>query len=672
MSGESESAPVKNDKKVDRKKDDKHDGRGHGDGGAGDATADALAAETGVNLLVDGSFETAQIGAGKWTSFASVGGWQSDSGVEIWGKNFIRSASDGDKVMELDFDTRDSRVWQDVKTEAGAAYTFAFDFAQRPDTKVGTNTIEVWWNGERVGVVDPMTTDWSRAEFTVKGTGGLDRIEFREQAGDNDSYGGVIDNVSLVRAPAQDDERSILLKTRNVEDALTGQAMDGTNGDDEMSGGAGDDHIRGGKGNDVIRGDAVGTFTVPLEITASISGSVDPDAVTILIANVPKGATLSAGHDNGDGTWKLAGHELKGLEITAPDRCDFALKVMAIATDGSGLSASEALRVTLAAGNADVIEGGRGADVIYGNAGDDVIYGGSKPTGTASSREPHPGDDDTIRAGAGDDVVFAGTGNDNVWGGKGHDWISGGRGDDRLWGGAGGDVVNGNSGDDLIFGDAGDDELVGGWGDDQLSGGNGSDVLRGGGDDDSFMTDAGDDEIFGGSGFDTLHLGSTAGDVEGAYVDLSAGFAKHGDWGYDTLSSIEAVVGGVGNDEIHGSTKDNVIVGGAGDDILRGGAGSDTLTGGEGRDVFVLLGKDVAKLGGASLGTDVITDLQVGDVVDVSDLLRTRKAELYLKDDGQNSYLMAVVKGHTVEVAVLEDFSGRTLDDMIKDGMLLV
>ncbi len=625
-----------------------------------------------------------------------------------------------------------------------------------------------------VGVVDPTTTDWSRAEFTVKGTGDLDRIEFREQAGDNDSYGGVIDNVSLVRAPVQEDdgaqsgggneqpvdegnggaedpveeqpveeqpvdegnggaedpveeqpvdeqpvdegnggaedpveeqpveeqpvdegnggaedpvdplppvdeqpvdvlpERSISLKARNVEDALTGQEMDGTVGDDEMFGGAGDDHLRGGKGNDALNGDATGAFTVRLEIAASISDNSDPDAVTILIANVPKGATLSAGHDNGDGTWKLAGNELKGLEITAPDNSDFSLKVTAIAADGSGLSASEELRVTLGAGNADVIEGGRGADVINGNAGDDVIYGGSKPTGNAPPREPQPGDDDKITAGDGDDTVYAGSGNDTVSGDAGDDWISGGRGNDVIWGGDGHDVVYGNSGDDAIFGDAGDDEILGGSGNDALLGGDGNDVVRGGSGDDLFLTDAGDDEIFGGAGFDTLYLSSTAGDVEGSYVDLSAGFVKHGDWGYDTLSSIEAVIGGVGNDVLFGSTKDNVLDGGMGDDILRGGAGSDRLTGGEGRDTFVILGKDVTKLGGSSLGTDVITDLQVGDVVDVNDLVATRKADLYLKDDGQNSYLMAVVKGQAVEVAVLENFSGHTLDDMIKDGMLLV
>jgi Ca2+-binding RTX toxin-like protein len=456
-----------------------------------------------------------------------------------------------------------------------------------------------------------------------------------------------------------------------VEDVVTGQDLVGSDSEDDMAGGLGDDHVRGGKGSDFIRGDALGSVTVDLDISASISGSDDPDAVTITISSLPAGARLSAGQDNGDGSWTLKGRDLAGLQITAPDHANFKLDVVATATDGSGLSAKAELSVTLAAGNADVIEGGRGADFIEGNAGDDVIYGGSKPTGNAPPREPQPGDDDTIVAGDGDDIVFAGSGNDTVTGDAGDDWLSGGRGNDLVWAGDGSDVVNGNSGDDVVFGDAGDDELVGGSGNDTLVGGDGNDVLRGGSGDDSFLTDAGDDEIFGGAGFDTLYLASTAGDVEGSYVDLSAGFAKHAEWGYDTLSSIEAVIGGVGNDEIHGTTKDNVLVGGAGDDILRGGAGSDRLTGGDGRDTFVFLGKDVVKLGGASLGADVITDLQVGDVVDVSDLVATRKADLFLKDDGQHSYLMAVVKGQTIEVAVLENFSGHTLEDMIKDGSLL-
>ncbi|MEQ1716965.1 MAG: hypothetical protein ABL907_13415, partial [Hyphomicrobium sp.] len=166
--------------------------------------AKVASTSAGANLLVDGSFETAGIGAGQWTTYDSVGGWKSDSGIEIWGKNFITKATDGDKVMELDAKTdagdRLSKVWQDVKTEAGAEYTFNFDYSQRTGTKAETNTIEVWWNGEKVGRVEPGSTSWANAEFKVKGTGGTDRIEFREEAGDDDSYGGLIDKTSLTKS----------------------------------------------------------------------------------------------------------------------------------------------------------------------------------------------------------------------------------------------------------------------------------------------------------------------------------------------------------------------------------------------------------------------------------------------------------------------------------------
>ena len=470
-------------------------------------------------------------------------------------------------------------------------------------------------------------------------------------------------------AEAEAAKPTIKLVADDVHDAWTGQELGGTREGDAMNGGAGNDHIKGRQGDDEINGDDIGSFTADLKISASIS---DNSAIRLVVAGMPEGAMLSAGTDNGDGTWTLTADQLAGLQITAPDAGEFSLKVTAVAADGSDLSASTEIKVDFLGGFDDVIEGGRGADVLNGQAGDDVIYGGSKPTGTAPPIEPQPGDDDTITAGDGNDVVYAGSGNDKVWGDAGKDWISGGRGNDLLSGGEGDDVVSGNSGDDMMWGDAGNDEVVGGSGNDTLSGHTGDDALRGGSGDDVFYTDAGTDAIFGGSGFDTLVMSSWAGDTNTYVVDLSAGIVGNSEVGFDTLSSIEAVVGGYGDDLIQGSTKANNLDGGAGDDVLRGGAGVDTLTGGEGNDLFVFLGKDVAKLGGGSLGTDIITDFQVGDVVDVSEMTSSRKATYSLKDDGQNSVLMAQIKGQMVEVAVFENFSGHTLEDMIAHGMLLV
>jgi Ca2+-binding RTX toxin-like protein len=149
-------------------------------------------------LLIDGGFEQANVGANTWTHQKTVGGWKSDSEVEVWGKDFYDiKATEGQKFAELDYDNRQSNIYQEVKTEAGTEYSFSFDYMKRPDSKQGSDTIEVWFNGKQVGKVDPTKPEWAKAEFKVVGTGGNDKIEFREEAGDNDSYGGLIDNASF-------------------------------------------------------------------------------------------------------------------------------------------------------------------------------------------------------------------------------------------------------------------------------------------------------------------------------------------------------------------------------------------------------------------------------------------------------------------------------------------
>jgi Ca2+-binding RTX toxin-like protein len=54
--------------------------------------------------------------------------------------------------------------------------------------------------------------------------------------------------------------------------------------------------------------------------------------------------------------------------------------------------------------------------------------------------------------------------------------------------------------------------------------------------------------------------------------------------GNDSLTSIENVLGGNGNDSIAGDSQANVLDGGDGDDTLIGGRGTDTLIGGSGHD----------------------------------------------------------------------------------------
>jgi hypothetical protein len=85
----------------------------------------------------------------------------------------------------------------------GVTYELTFDFASRLQTAGAGNTtdsFEIWWNGNLVGSFDPTTTDWQTASIEVAGAAGLDTLEIRE-AGANDSYGALVDNVSLVIVP---------------------------------------------------------------------------------------------------------------------------------------------------------------------------------------------------------------------------------------------------------------------------------------------------------------------------------------------------------------------------------------------------------------------------------------------------------------------------------------
>ncbi|QIE56693.1 hypothetical protein G5B40_15395 [Pikeienuella piscinae] len=80
--------------------------------------------------------------------------------------------------------------------------------------------------------------------------------------------------------------------------------------------------------------DAAGSEDQPLALEIA---AVSPDAVAVTIAGLPEGAALSAGTDNGDGSWTLEPAELQGLTLTPP--ADFAgrfeLAVTAVATDGA-------------------------------------------------------------------------------------------------------------------------------------------------------------------------------------------------------------------------------------------------------------------------------------------------------------------------------------------------
>lgn len=159
----------------------------------------------------------------------------------------------------------------------------------------------------------------------------------------------------------------------------------------------------------------------------------------------------------------------------------------------------------------------------------------------------------------------------------GGSWVLGGNASDTLVGFDGKDTFLGRGGTDRLYGALGDDSLAGGDGNDLLDGAEGSDSLNG---------DAGDDVLKGGTGVDWLDGGT--GQDTADFSDLASGITANlgsrvggnATDGYDSLISIENVIGTSAQDIIEGSTLANKLSGGGGTDELRGSLGDDVLEGG--------------------------------------------------------------------------------------------
>lgn len=328
-------------------------------GGAGD---DAINGEG--DLLVNGGFESGQA-ANSWSG-NTVAGWQSATGqFETWGSGFNSAGvTDGGSFIELDHNSKSvDRIWQDVQTGSGETYTFSIDAMQRPGSP--TNSFEVWWNGSLVTTITPGTA-WGTHSFSVTGTGGSVRLEIRELASEDDSFGVLLDNARLL--------------TSASDDVLDGGAGNDTinagGGNDVVSGGADNDSIDGGAGNDVLSGDDGDDTVAGQDGDDQISGGAGHDSLD-----------GGAGNDTLDGD---AGNDV--------------------------LSGGYGQDKLIGGEGADTLDGGEDADYLSGGADDDVLSGGAG--------------DDVLEGDEGADVLDGGEGSDTISGGTGSDTFYAGSGDE--------------------------------------------------------------------------------------------------------------------------------------------------------------------------------------------------------------------------------------------------
>jgi len=160
------------------------------------------------NLVVNGSFEEPALNYRKWKVYSEVDGWKTSSGAGVEIQNHAAgNPYRGAQLIELASHNASS-IYQDINTVPNGRYTLKLAFSPRPSEQ--DNRIEILWNGASVGIIDGngkgiSGTQWKTYAFDVVATGLSSRLELADRSGGRSSYGGYIDNVSLVyqdQAPA--------------------------------------------------------------------------------------------------------------------------------------------------------------------------------------------------------------------------------------------------------------------------------------------------------------------------------------------------------------------------------------------------------------------------------------------------------------------------------------
>ncbi len=406
--------------------------------------------------------------------------------------------------------------------------------------------------------------------------------------------------------------------------SMTGNAgantLTGTDFDDTITGGLGSDTLQGGDGNDLfLFGNS--NFTA-LEVVNGGSGT-DVFRFTGGSSTAATTVTLTDNVSNVE-IFEIA----TGTGATGVFTGTLSINMNASAITDNGVSMTGNSGINTLTGTAfdDVLDGNGGRDTLNGGAGNDTFkLTNNLHFAAGEIMDGSTGNDTLNYTGAAATLTLT-TGIRNI------EFMTVTSGSAAINVNAAAVTTNGMT----ITGNDGNNTITGTALNDTLSGGDG-------------IAD-GSDTLNGGAGIDTVDYSGATGNIT---MDLSSGAAQNtGGAGTDTVTNIENITGGSGNDTLSGTTGDNVIIGGNGNDTLSGGSGNDTLTGGTGNDILtggtgtdsLSGGDDVDTLNGDNSdslldggnGTDTLNfganfdDTSDSQVVNIENVVLTAAASLNL------------------------------------------
>lgn len=134
----------------------------------------------------------------------------------------------------------------------------------------------------------------------------------------------------------------------------------------------------------------------------------------------------------------------------------------------------------------------------------------------------------------------------------------------------------------------------------------------------------------------------------------------------------ETLSGGAGNDTLTGGPGDDLLLGGDDDDVLLGGLGSDSLTGGNGRDLFVFDQAALTDASAPALNLDEIVDFDMDqDALDLSGLLgaydpASQDLSDFVRADSANGVIEVDPAGTGGAFVPLASLPGLASGDMIQ------